>query len=156
MTADDDEKYEKHETRGKHEADEKAAAGVRLVEDLVAQVPGFEDAYECHIVNENGVVLPYLFFWDVVQDTVRSYLGEDDPDGPDWRRVLAFLEEETRRRVPGAFEVIVTSFLYDLPYKKEPGYGIEAHLGPVMKEKYLQLRPWYGTEDPGAPGKPEA
>ncbi|MFI9235602.1 hypothetical protein [Streptomyces sp. NPDC053079] len=151
MTADD-------ETREKSEAgvaDEKAAAGVRLVEDLVAQVPGFEDAYECHVFNEHGV-LSHLFFWDVVQDTVRSYLGEGDPDGPDWRRVLAFLEEQTRRRVPGAIEVIVTSFLYDLPYEREAGYGIEAHLGPVMKERYLQLRPWYGAEASGAPGTDEA
>ncbi len=142
MTADDDGKREKRGADGAGEADERAAADVRLVEDLVAQVPGFEDAYECHVFNENGV-LPHLFFWDVVQDTVRSYLGEGDPDGPDWRRVFAFLEEETRRRVPGAIEVIVTSFLNDLPYKGEPGYGIEAHLGPVMKGRYLQLRPWY-------------
>jgi hypothetical protein len=117
-------------------------------------VPGFEDAYECHVFNEHEV-LPHLFFWDVVQDTVRSYLGEGDPDGPDWRRVLAFLEEETRRCAPGAIEVIVTSFLYDLPYKGEPGYGIEAHLGPAMKERYLRLRPWYGAEAAGAIRKPK-
>ncbi|WP_063804265.1 hypothetical protein [Streptomyces roseifaciens] len=116
MTAGDDEKQEKYEAEGK------AAGRVRLVEDLVAQVPGFEDAYECHVFNEEGV-LAHLFFWDVVQDTVRSYLGEGDPDGPDWRRVLGFLEGETRRRMPGAIEVIVTSFLYDLPYKGEPGTG---------------------------------
>ncbi|MFE4638795.1 hypothetical protein ACFRJ1_36215 [Streptomyces sp. NPDC056773] len=66
----------------------------------------------------------------LVQDTVRSYLAEGDADGPDWRQVLAFLEEETQRRVPGAIEVIVTSLLYDLPYRGEPGYGIEEHLGP--------------------------
>jgi hypothetical protein len=155
MTAGGDGKREKHEADGTREADEKAAGGVRLVEDLVAQVPGFEDAYECHVFNEHGV-LPHLFFWDVVQDTVRSYLGEGDPDGPDWRRVLIFLEEETRRCAPGAIEVIVTSFLYDLPYKGEPGYGIEAHLGPAMKERYLQLRPWYGAEAAGGPRKPKA
>ncbi|MFD7257966.1 hypothetical protein [Streptomyces sp. NPDC059874] len=147
---------EDNEEREEHQADataEKAAAGVRLVEGLVAQVPGFQDAYECHVFNQNGV-LPHVFFWDVVQDTVRSYLAEGDPDGPSWRRVLAFLEEETHRRVPGAIEVIVTSFLYDLPYEGEPGYGIEAHLGPTMKEKYLQLRPWYRAENPDATGKP--
>ncbi|MFC8918085.1 hypothetical protein ACFT5C_20175 [Streptomyces sp. NPDC057116] len=138
-----------HERRGTHEAgmsrqaDDRAAdgaGGVRLVEDLVARVPGFEDAYECHVFNEHGV-LAHVFFWDVVQDTVRSYLGEGEPDGPDWRRVLAFLETETRRRVPGAIEVIVTSFLYDLPHEGEPGSGIEEHLGPEMKRRYLELRP---------------
>ncbi|MEU6988845.1 hypothetical protein ABZ946_36530 [Streptomyces sp. NPDC046324] len=148
---------EDNNEREEHRADgtaEKAAAGVRLVEDLVAQVPGFEDAYECHVFNENGV-LPHMFFRDVVEDTVRSYLAEGgNPDGPDWRRVLAFLEEETQRRVPGAIEVIVTSFLYDLPYEGEPGYGVQAHLGPAMKKRYLQLRPWYRAENPDATGKP--
>ncbi|MFE4265423.1 hypothetical protein [Streptomyces sp. NPDC056883] len=138
MAADDNERAE----RKADDTTEKAAASVRLVEDLVAQVSGFEEAHECHAFNENGV-LPHVFFWDVVQDTVHSYLAEGDPDGPDWRRVLAFLEEETRRRVPGAIEVIVTSFLYSLPHQGKPGYGIEEHLGPAMKESYLQLRPWY-------------
>lgn len=147
MTADDDQEREEHEADGT--ADEAAAAGVRLVEDLVAQVPGFEDAYECHVFNEHGV-LAHLFFWEVVQDTVRSYLAQNAPHAPHWRRVLAFLEEETRRRVPGAIEVIVTSFLYDLPYEGEPGYGIEKHLGPAMKERYVQLRPWYRGDAPDA------
>jgi hypothetical protein len=149
MTA-GDEKREKHKAEGTGEVDEKAAGRVQLVEDLVAQVPGFEDAYECHVFNEHGV-LAHLFFWDVVQETVRSYLNEGDADGPDWRQVLAFLEEKTRGREPGAIEVIVTSFLYDLPYEGEPGYGIEAHLGPAMKERYLQLRPWCGVP-PTGPG----
>lgn len=157
MVADNAER-EEHKTLRTHKAGEtteKAAAGMRLVKDLVAQVPGFEDAYESHVFNENGI-LPHMFFWDVVQDTVHSYLSEDEPDGPDWRRVLVFLEEETRRRVPGAIEVIVTSFLNDLPYKGEPGYGIETHLGPAMKERYLQLRPWHGSECPDTTGKPAA
>ncbi|WP_329390283.1 hypothetical protein OG625_39780 (plasmid) [Streptomyces sp. NBC_01351] len=144
MAADDNEEREEPKTDA---TAEKAAASMRLVDDLVAQVPGFQDAYESHVFNENGV-LPHMFFWDVVQDTVHSYLAEGDPDGPDWRRVLAFLEEETRHRVPGAIEVIVTSFLNDLPYEGEPAHGIEAHLGPAMKKRYLQLRPWYGTESP--------
>ncbi|MEU8675304.1 hypothetical protein [Streptomyces sp. NPDC048560] len=48
----------------------------------MAQVPGFEEGYECHVFNENGV-LPHVFFWDVGQDTVRSYLGECGPGAPD-------------------------------------------------------------------------
>ncbi|MGW9073327.1 hypothetical protein ACWGQT_28275 [Streptomyces yangpuensis] len=62
-------------------AAEKAVGGMRLVEDLVARVPGFADAYECHVMNEPRV-LPHLFFWDVVQDTVASYLGEDMFEAP--------------------------------------------------------------------------
>lgn len=130
------------EDRQAAELEARVAAGVQLVVDLVARVPGFEDAYECHVFNEHEV-LAHVFFWDVVQDTVRSYLGEGEADGPDWRGVLAFLEGESERRVPGAFEVIVTSFLYNLPYEGQPGYGIEAHLGPIMRQKYAELRPGY-------------
>ncbi|MFB7977626.1 hypothetical protein [Streptomyces vinaceus] len=115
--ADDNEEREERKADG---TAEKAAAGVQLVEDLVAQVSGFEDTYESHIFNENSV-LPHVIFWDVVQDTVRSYLTEGNPESLNWRRVLAFLEEETQRRVPGAIEVIVTSFLCDLPHQGEPG-----------------------------------
>ncbi|MEV4940717.1 hypothetical protein [Streptomyces zaomyceticus] len=136
-------------------AAEKAVGGVRLVENLVARVPGFVDAYECHVFNEPRV-LPHLFFWDVVQDTVASYLGEGGPEGPDWWQVLTFLEEETQRCAPGGIEVIVTSFLNDLPYPGEAGYGIEAHLGPALKNRYLQLRPWYSAKDSGLTGEPLA
>ncbi|MFG2334625.1 hypothetical protein ACGFMM_34170 [Streptomyces sp. NPDC048604] len=122
---------------------ERAVAAVRLVQDLVAKVPGFEEAYEAHVVGEHGV-LPHVFFTvDVVEETVSSYLGEGDPDGPDWRQVLAFLEDESRSAVPGACSVIVTSFLDDLPYEGQPGCGLAAHLGPVMGAKFRELRPWW-------------
>ncbi|MEU8525023.1 MULTISPECIES: hypothetical protein [Streptomyces] len=117
------------------------------MKDLVAKVPGFEEAYEAHIIGEGGVLPHVFFFVDVVDETVRSYLGEGDPDGPDWRQVLAFLEEESRRAVPGAYPVIVTSFLDGLPYQGQSGCGIEAHLGPVMAAKFAELRPWW----PGSP-----
>ncbi|WP_418958845.1 hypothetical protein [Streptomyces tritici] len=124
---------------------DEARAAVRLVEDLVAQVPGFEEAYESHVLEEGGV-LPHVFFMlDVLPETLRSYLGEGDPEGPDWRAVLAFLEGESRRAVPGAYSVIVTSFLYDLPYEGQPGCGFEVHLGPVMAAKFAELRPWWPT-----------
>ncbi|MGW6981811.1 hypothetical protein ACWGE1_20590 [Streptomyces sp. NPDC054932] len=145
----------KRDGAGADRAAEKAVGGVRFVEDLVARVPGFEDAYECHVFNEHRV-LPHLFLWDVLQDTVASYLGEGMPEGPDWRQVLAFLEEETQRCAPGAIEVIVTSFLHDLPYPGEAGYGIETHLGPALKGRYLRLRPWYKAKDSGLTGKPQA
>ncbi|MEV7508445.1 hypothetical protein AB0O57_10915 [Streptomyces sp. NPDC091201] len=124
-------------------------AGVQLVLDLVAEVPGFEGTYEWHISNEHEV-LDHLFFWEVVQDTVLSYLGQGEEDGPDWRAVLAFLEKEFRRRVPGAVEVIGTSFLHRLPYEGQPGFGIAAHLGPAMTRMYLTLRPWCATPTPAS------
>ncbi|MET9625652.1 MULTISPECIES: hypothetical protein [unclassified Streptomyces] len=112
---------------------------VQLVSDLVTRIPEFRDAYESHLFNQ-GDVLPHVFFWDVVQDTVRSFLGED-PGAADWRRTLAFLEEQSMRGVLGIDEVIVTSFLNDLPYPHEPGHGIVEQLGPVMAAKFVRIRP---------------
>ncbi|SEE18977.1 hypothetical protein SAMN05428939_7661 [Streptomyces sp. TLI_105] len=58
---------------------------VRLVEDLVARFPVFEDAYDAHVDNMDGV-LPHVFFWDVTQDVVRSFVGQR-PDATSWTGV---------------------------------------------------------------------
>ncbi|WP_435974282.1 hypothetical protein [Streptomyces sp. Qhu_M48] len=112
---------------------------VQLVSDLVTRIPEFRDVYERHVFHQGGVQ-PHVFFWDVVQDTVRSFLGEA-PSAADWRRTLAFLEEQSRRGVLGVDEVIVTSFLGDLPSPQEPGHAIVHQLGPVMAAKFVRIRP---------------
>ena len=112
---------------------------VQLVKDLVARIPAYEDVYESHVFNQDGV-LPHVFFWDVYNETMRSYLGED-PEAPDWRRTLAFLEEQSERGVREIDEVIVTSFLDYLPHPGEPGHGIVEHLGPVMRASLAEIRP---------------
>ncbi|MFI0984270.1 hypothetical protein [Streptomyces exfoliatus] len=113
---------------------------VRLVSDLVARIPEFRDVYEDHVFRQ-GVVQPHVFFWDVVQDTVRSFLGEAPATAADWRRTLAFLEEQSCRGILGIDEVIVTSFLGDLPSPHEPGHAIVQQLGPVMAAKFVRIRP---------------
>ncbi|MEU8621822.1 hypothetical protein [Streptomyces sp. NPDC048623] len=113
--------------------------GVQLVGDLVARVPGFRDAYDAHVFRQ-GCVQPHVFFWDVVQGTVRAFLG-DEGSAVDWRCTLDFLEEQSRRGEAGVDDVIVTSFLGDLPHAHEPGYGIVGELGPVMAARFLRLRP---------------
>ncbi|MFG3346563.1 hypothetical protein ACGF1Z_16045 [Streptomyces sp. NPDC048018] len=114
-------------------------SSVQLVSDLVARVPAFRDAYHTHVFHQGGV-LPHVFFWNVVQGTVDSFLGEAG-DGSDWRRTLDFLEEQSRRGVLGVDEVIVTSFLGDLPAPHEPGYEIVGQLGPVLAARFLRVRP---------------
>lgn len=115
------------------------APSVQLVSDLVTRIPEFRRTYETHVFHQGGV-LPHVFFWDVVQDTVRSFLGEA-PDAADWRRTLDFLEEQSARGVFGIDEVIVTSFLGDLPSPQEPGHAIVEQLGPVMAAKFVRIRP---------------
>ncbi|MFJ9812014.1 hypothetical protein ACIRTB_27705 [Streptomyces sp. NPDC101158] len=116
-----------------------APSSVQLVSDLVARVPAFRDAYDTHVFHQGGV-LPHVFFWNVVQGTVGSFLGEDG-NGVDWRCTLDFLEEQSRRGVLGVDEVIVTSFLGDLPGPHEPGYEIVGQLGPVLAARFLRIRP---------------
>ncbi|MER8044837.1 hypothetical protein [Streptomyces sp. NPDC094032] len=111
-------------------------ASVQLVSDLVARVPEFRDAYESHVFTQ-GDVLPHVFFWDVVQGTVSSFLEDQDR----WRRTLDFLEEQCCRGVLGIDEVIVTSFLGDLPSPPEPGHEIAGQLGPALSAKFLRIRP---------------
>ncbi|MDV9193307.1 hypothetical protein R6L23_34725 [Streptomyces sp. SR27] len=115
------------------------ASSVQLVSDLVTRIPEFRDAYEKHVFHQGGVQ-PHVFFWDVVQDTVRSFLGEAR-GAADWRSTLAFLEEQSCRGVLGIDEVIVTSFLGDLPAPQEPGHAIVHQLGPVMAARFDRIRP---------------
>ncbi|MGM9383121.1 hypothetical protein [Streptomyces antibioticus] len=81
---------------------------VQLVRDLVAASPGFADLFDAHVFNEHGV-LSHVFFWDVVQETVASFLRGDETD---WRVTLRFLEGQLRLDVPEVTQVIVTSFLF--------------------------------------------
>ncbi|WP_282696962.1 hypothetical protein [Streptomyces sp. CC208A] len=111
---------------------------MQLVHDLLLHVPAFRGAYESHVFRQGGV-LPHVFFWDVVQGVVRSFLAEGEE--ADWRRTLDFLEERSRLGDAAVDEVIVTSFLGDLPSPHEPGHGIVQQLGPVMAAKFGRMRP---------------
>lgn len=112
---------------------------VQLVKDLVAAIPEFEEMYSTHLENEHEV-LSHVFFWDVTQETVGSYLGTE-ADLPDWRKTLQFLEEQSALGIPEVDTVIVTSFLYNLPFPGTPGHEIVKHLGPIMAAKFSRLRP---------------
>ncbi|MEU3619019.1 hypothetical protein ABZ725_42875 [Streptomyces sp. NPDC006872] len=110
---------------------------VQLVRDLVVAEPGFEGAFDAHVFNEDGV-LPHVFFWDVVQETVASFLGGDKTD---WRLTLRFLEEQFRLDVPEVAQVVTTSFLFNLPWPDQPGHSLVDHLGPTMSARFAAIRP---------------
>ncbi|WP_060887422.1 DUF7674 family protein [Streptomyces caniscabiei] len=113
---------------------------VRFLEELVAAVPEFGELYEIHVENQ-GEPLPHVFFGlDVTPAVVGSYLGRD-PEARDWRATLKFLERQLGRGIPCVTEVIVTSFLDQLPYRHEPGHEVVEHLGPILSAKYRELRP---------------
>ncbi|GAA2723356.1 hypothetical protein GCM10010439_18410 [Actinocorallia aurantiaca] len=109
-----------------------------LVEKLVEHFPELREIYEIHVEN-NGGLLAHVFFWDVTQEILQCYLG-----GPgelqDWRPVLDFLEEEYGKNDALAREVIVTSFIDNLPYSGQPGEDLSRHLGPRLAEVHRRLR----------------
>lgn len=113
--------------------------GTQLVEDLVVQFPMLEDSYSSHVFNEGGV-LPHVFFWDVVQEVIDSFLSHA-PNSLDWRSVLSFLEDRISRGDSEVNEVICTSFLWYMPNPGEAGYDLVAQMGPAMARKFLEIRP---------------
>ncbi|WP_457030113.1 hypothetical protein [Kitasatospora sp. P5_F3] len=103
----------------------------------MAAVPGLGELFDAHVFNEDGV-LPHVFFWDVVRETVAAFLGGGETD---WRLTLRFLEEQLRLDAPEVAQVITTSFLFNLPWPDQPGYGLVGHLGPAMSARFTAIRP---------------
>jgi len=115
-------------------------AAEKFCEQLSRDLPGFEGLHSAHLENM-GKLLPHVFFGiDVVQATIDSFLkvpGEES----DWRLMLSYLEDKFAQHIREINEVIVTSFLDQLPYKGQPGADIVRSLGPQMKAKLAELRP---------------
>lgn len=115
-------------------------SGADFLQDLVGRFPQLEEDYECHVEN-NGGPLPHVFFWEVTQAVMHAYSGTDaDYAEFDWRGLIEYLEETYPTAPLEVKEVIVTSFLLNLPWPGEPGYAIVAELGPTLAEKFRQVR----------------
>jgi hypothetical protein len=116
-------------------------ADVDFIEDVVQRFPQLAGDYDAHVGN-NGGPLPHVFFWDVTQAVVHARNGTNPEYADlDWRGLLSHLEEVHPRAPIEVKEVIVTSFLLNLPWPQEPGSGIAAELGPVLSEKFKEVRP---------------
>jgi hypothetical protein len=114
---------------------------VDFLRDLVERFPQLGEDYQCHVAN-NGGPLPHVFFWDVTTAVMHAYNGTDAYyAGLDWRGLLEYLEEVYTAAPLEVKQVIVTSFLFSLPWPAESGYAIVAELGPVLAEKFRQVRP---------------
>jgi hypothetical protein len=112
---------------------------VELVENLVARFPVLRGNYDAHLFNE-GTILPHVFFWDLTQEVVQVFILGDDAT-LDWRGVLDYLEEQVKSGNKDIFEVIVTSFLWYMPYPGKPGHGLVQELGPELSRRLLEQRP---------------
>ena len=114
---------------------------IEFTRRLVEAFPALEEDYEIHVEN-NAIPLPHVFFADATRAVVAAYAGTD-PDYAelDWRGFLDFLDSRYPGAQAGVKEVIVTSFLLQLPWPAQPGYGIVDHLGPALVQKFREVRP---------------
>ena len=117
------------------------SADVEFLDELTKRFPQLAEDYEIHVEN-NGIPLPLVFFDDVTLAVVAAYEGTDlDYAESDWRGFLDFLDSAYPTAQLDVKEVIVTSFLLQLPWPEQPGYGIVDHLGPVLTQKFREVRP---------------
>lgn len=103
-----------------------------VVNQLVKDVPVLRPLLDEH-VEENGELLPHVFFGRLTDWLIRSYVASPraEPDA-DWRRVLARLERIYETGSEEVRELLYASFLELLPYPNEDGAGISTHLGPSL------------------------
>lgn len=116
------------------EVEKQAAA--RVAEALISAVPDFREFYEDNIENYDEFLF-VLFFWDVTQATVRSYLG--DQEEPDWRSTLGFMEAAVQSADEAERNVVAYRFLYNLPNPGTPGHELVGELGPELTKRYARL-----------------
>lgn len=119
---------------------------VDFLDRLVERFPELAEDYEDRVEN-NGGALPHVFFGDVTDAVVAAYCHDAEGGKEteyarlDWRGLLGFFEETYPAAPLRVKEVIVTSFLLDLPWPKQPGYGLAGCLGPVLAGKFAEVRP---------------
>ncbi|GAA2860002.1 hypothetical protein Acy02nite_56130 [Actinoplanes cyaneus] len=101
----------------------------KIARALLSTFPDFDYVY-VNNVEAYGEFAPGLFFWEVVQVTVRSYLG--DRDEPDWRSTLDFMEAVARSGGQEERKAVAFHFLWNLPNRGEPGHELVGELGPEL------------------------
>jgi hypothetical protein len=109
----------------------------RVAAALVTAVPDFDYVYSNNI-EAYDVFSPGLFFWEVVQATVRSYLG--DPEEPDWRSTLQFMEAAVQSTDQEERKAVGFHFLWNLPNRGEPGHDLVGELGPELTRVLTRLQ----------------
>lgn len=112
-----------------------------LVHELAARVPELQSLYDEHL-ELHEEVLPSVFFGELVTWLVDDFVAREEAAagaaGGPWREVLDILEREYHGSL-AVEELIDFSFLEDLPYPEERGYGIIERLGPTLREALAQV-----------------
>ena len=76
-------------------------------------------------------LLPHVFLGEVTPWIVERY--QADPDDPELRAALSYIDEYFGTSSPSDRELIGVSFLENLPRADEPGSEIRDALGPALR-----------------------
>ena len=114
-------------------------SGEVLVKRLVEQFTQLVPLYAEHLADNNGELLPHVLFWEVTRSVVDSYLGRSPH--LDWRGVIATLDGEYQQGDVYLRGIVEVSFLENLPYPKEEGYGIVGVLPERLRGAFDRVRP---------------
>ena len=115
------------------------SSGKELVRDLVQRFPQFDPVYRQHLEDNFGELLPHVIFWDLLQLEVASFIADGSAE-LDWRGVLDVLAESYAAGDVEVRGIIAVSFLEDLPFAHEDGYGIVEALPETLKDVLAKVR----------------
>jgi hypothetical protein len=115
-------------------------SGENLVQNLVRLFPQFETPYREHLKDNRGELLPHVVFWNFTQMVIESFADAGE-DSLDWREVLRYLERSHAAGDAYLRGIIEVSFLENLPFPHEHGYGIVRELPPQLRTAFRKVRP---------------
>jgi hypothetical protein len=114
----------------------------RFVDDLVAAFPGLRPAFDEHLSDNFGEVLPHVFFGDLTRYVLARYrAARSEPESQrsqaqgEVRALLNELEDAYTSRGDEVQELIAVSFLENLPRPGDDGAEIGEWLGPAMTDQ---------------------
>jgi len=126
---------DKHELKG-------IRSDVTFCERLVGSFPELAPALDDHR-RENGEILSHVFFGDFTRWFVSRYQAGDVTR---LRRVSAWLDEQDQTADDHVRDLILASFLENLPRPPEPNADVADLLGPVLIERLRYMQAWKPSE----------
>ncbi len=110
------------------------AEDVAFVGDLAYRVPALMPALQEHL-DDYDSLLPHVFMGDVSRWVVERYCAT--PDDQDLHALLDFIESTFETLGNEDRELIMASFLENLPRTGESGAGVWELIGPTLREAGL-------------------
>jgi hypothetical protein len=121
-----------------------------LIERFVSEFPGLQGALAEHLAENHEELLPHVFLFDVVRYATELFVRSSNATDNDARRdaaraelqrMLEVVEDEYLHGSEDARELIVVSFLENLPTPDEGAAEIRFLLGAATRKKLEEIWP---------------